>query len=135
MRLLSLIVALLSMATVGLFVLFPPGACDEQAQSNHEQVLLVQGVVQAGFAANVLRKIEEGDLEKAQQILQFQLARGLTNAGKFANNATTPPTTVTPEVVESLKRARSYVQDHSLNPELIVAADKAINFFNQPQSP
>jgi len=81
-----------------------------------------------------LRKIEEGDIEKAQQLLQFQLAMGLTKAGEFSNIAP-PPETATAELLEALRRARSYVQDHSLNPELVVAADKAINHFNQTSSP
>ena len=101
-----------------------------QAPPDVAPVLFVQAAAQAGFAANALRLIEEGEIERAKQILEFQLTRGLIRAGDLSGESGKLEVAA-PELEESLKRAKAYVQDHDLDPELVKAAEKAINFAGQ----
>lgn len=86
---------------------------------------LLQAAVSAGSAANALKLIEEGETEKAVDILRFQLTSSLVAADRLAETSDSPKVAV-PNLVESLRRAQSYVRDNHLDSDLIVAAEKAI---------
>jgi len=127
----TILITVLSIVVgTALYLSSPISACDAQAPPDDDPVLFAQAAVQAGFAAAALRLIEEGEIERAKQILEFQLARGLVRAGQLSGESRKLEA-ASPELEESLKRAKAYVQDHGLGPELEIAAEKAINFAGQ----
>ena len=125
-----LIIALSVLVGATWYLSSPTSACDAETSPDEAPALFLQAAVQAGLATSALRLIEEGEIERARQLLEFQLARGLLRAGELSENANRPDVT-TPEIEESLKRAKAYVQDHNLDPELVNAAEKAIGFVGQ----
>ena len=124
---------LLVVASLGLLAASPAVARADENPADGEAALLVEAAARAGFAAAALATIDHGDIAKATEILRLQLAHDLSRAGELAD---CPPDseTMTPHLVESLERAKSYVQDHSLDPELVEAADKAIECLDRKPS-